>query len=125
MIIDYATTEEGDKSKDSRSFGNSHALLIYGTVSKITISPKHAKFKMIAARIYSTQTEIEIPLVEETLVRLGFLMELKFSINMIIIISLVERILYGKTCKVSILSPITSSYVNDFLIFKNSKSLPN
>ena len=79
MIIDYATTEEGDKSKDSRSFGNSHALLIYGTVSKITISPKHAKqFKMIAARIYSTQTEIEIPLLEENLVRLGFLTKLKF-----------------------------------------------
>ena len=85
LIIDY-TTEEGDKNKDSRSFGNSHAVLIYATVSKITISPKHAEqFKIIAARIYSTETEIEIPLLEETVVRLGFLMELKLSINMILI----------------------------------------
>ena len=61
-------------------------MLIYGTVSKITISPKHAEqFKIIAARIYSTETEIEIPLLEETVVRLGFLMELKLSINMILI----------------------------------------
>lgn len=72
LIIDYTTTE-GDKSKASQSFGNSHALYIYGTVSKISISSKNGgSFKIIAARIYSTETDIEIPLLEEALIRLVF-----------------------------------------------------
>ena len=72
MKIDY-TTAEDDKTIESRTFGNSHALLIDETVSKITASPKTGNsFKVIAARIYSTQTQIEIPLLEESLIRLVF-----------------------------------------------------
>ena len=79
LIIDY-TTEEDDKSKVSHSFGNSHVLLINGTVSKIIIRPKdEGLFKIIAARIYSTETEIEIPLLKETLVRLGFARNCNYS----------------------------------------------
>ena len=79
LIIDY-TTEEDDKSKVSHSFGNSHVLPIHGTVSKIIMWPKdEGLFKIIAARIYSTETEIEIPLLEETLVRLGFARNCNYS----------------------------------------------
>ena len=62
---------EGDRiGKESRSFGNSHALLIDATVSKIFILPKNGgRFKIIAARIYSTETGIEIPLLEEAPIR--------------------------------------------------------
>ena len=69
MIIDY-TTAEDDKTIESRGFGNSHALLIDETVSKITISPKTGNsFKVIAARIYSTQIQTEIPMLTDSLVR--------------------------------------------------------
>ena len=69
----YTTAEGDDKRKESRSFGNSHTLLVNGTISKIRIFHKHgAPFEMIAARIYSTQTVIEIPLLEESLIRLVF-----------------------------------------------------
>ena len=72
MIIDYLTAED-DKTIESRNFGNSHTLLIDETVSKITVSPKNGNsFKIIAARIYSTQTQIEIPLLEKSLIRLVF-----------------------------------------------------
>ena len=69
----YTTAEGDDKREESRSFGNSHTLLVNGTFSKIRILHKHgAPFEMIAARIYSTQTLIEIPLLEESLIRLVF-----------------------------------------------------
>ena len=73
MKIDY-TTAEDDKTIESRTFGNSHALLIDETVSKITISPKNGNlFKVIAARIYSTAMQIEIPMLTDSLVRLVFI----------------------------------------------------
>ena len=60
-------------SKESRSFGSTHALFLDDTVSKITVVPVSGEyFKLIGARIYSTQTNIEIPLPEENLVRLVF-----------------------------------------------------
>ena len=73
MIIDY-TTAEDDKTIESRGFGNSHALYIDETVSKITVSPKYGNsFKIIATRIYSTQMQIEIPILTDSLVRLVFI----------------------------------------------------
>ena len=63
-----------DNSKESKSFGNTHALFLDDTVSKITVVPVSGEyFKLIGARIYSTRTDIEIPLPEENLVRLVFM----------------------------------------------------
>ena len=60
--------------KASESFGNTHVLLINENVSRIKINPKirGESFELIAVRIYSPQTEVEIPLLKEDLVRLVF-----------------------------------------------------
>ena len=60
--------------KASNSFGNTHVLLFNENISKIKINPKIAgeSFELIAVRIYSTQTEVEISLLKENLVRLVF-----------------------------------------------------
>ena len=60
--------------KASKSFGNTHVLLINENVSRIKINPKirGESFELIAVRIYSPQTEVEIPLLKEDLVRLVF-----------------------------------------------------
>ena len=60
--------------KASKSFGNTYVLLINENVSRIKINPKirGESFELIAVRIYSPQTEVEIPLLKEDLVRLVF-----------------------------------------------------
>ena len=70
----HYTTGDLENSKESRSFGNTHALFIDNIVTKITVAHVTGEyFKLIGARIYSTQTDVEIPLPEENLVRLVFI----------------------------------------------------